>query len=314
MVLRTSKGEEKMSRDKIGTIGNMAGEIYIRAMKLLPPDVKNALQKAYDAETSPQGKTMIKCMLESVKIAEEGDICICEDTGLQTYFLRIGSEFAKKIDLYKLDQAIRNGVALYSDEYHWRKTTIDPVTRKKPGTQSGFRHPVIYYDWLPDKDYMEAMCISHGSGSENQSFHSMLVPAQGVEGIKRFVIDSVYAAGGQPCNPGIWGIGLGGTFDSSARLAKEALIRPIGIYNPDPVIAELEKNLYDAINATGIGPMGLGGDVTCLAVHIETATTHETQNPVAMNGQCWCARRYGARIFSDGRVEYIWQFGGKAIE
>jgi fumarate hydratase subunit alpha len=132
----------------------------------------------------------------------------------------------------------------------------------------------------------------------------MFIPADGINALKKFVLDSVIAAGANPCPPGIIGVGMGGTADLVMRLAKEAIARPVGQRNPDPEIAKMEQELEDAINATGSGPMGLGGDVSTLAVHIETAHTHITLNPVAINTQCWPARRARARIYPDGRVEY----------
>jgi tartrate/fumarate subfamily iron-sulfur-dependent hydro-lyase alpha chain len=146
--------------------------------------------------------------------------------------------------------------------------------------------------------------VPKGSGSENMSFLKMCVPADGVTGIKKFVLESIVGAGGKPCPPGIVGVGIGGSADYAMYLAKEAIARPIGTRNSDPIVAELEDELMGLLNETGIGPMGLGGDVTVLNCHIEHADTHMTLNPVAVNYQCWAARRASAHIAADGTVDY----------
>jgi tartrate/fumarate subfamily iron-sulfur-dependent hydro-lyase alpha chain len=146
--------------------------------------------------------------------------------------------------------------------------------------------------------------VPKGSGSENMSFLKMCVPADGVGGVKRFVLDSIVGAGGKPCPPGIVGVGIGGSADYAMHLAKEAIARPVGSRNGDPQVAALETELTELLNETGIGPMGLGGDVTVLHVHVEHADTHMTLNPVAVNYQCWAARRASAHVTADGVVEY----------
>jgi tartrate/fumarate subfamily iron-sulfur-dependent hydro-lyase alpha chain len=153
-------------------------------------------------------------------------------------------------------------------------------------------------------DGLDVKCVPKGSGSENMSFLKMCVPADGVAGIKRFVLDSIVGAGGKPCPPGIVGVGIGGSADYAMHLAKEAIARPVGTRNPDPAVAQLEDELKALLNETGIGPMGLGGDVTVLQCHIEHADTHMTLNPVAVNYQCWAARRATAHIGADGSVDY----------
>jgi fumarate hydratase subunit alpha len=147
-------------------------------------------------------------------------------------------------------------------------------------------------------------CVPKGSGSENMSFLKMCVPADGVAGIKKFVLESIVGAGGKPCPPGIVGVGIGGSADYAMHLAKEAIARPVGTRNEDPLVAQLEDELKDLLNETGVGPMGLGGDVTVLSVHVEHADTHMTLNPVAVNYQCWAARRASAHIRADGAVEF----------
>ena len=178
------------------------------------------------------------------------------------------------------------------------------LTRENTGANVGYRVPIVHWDFVPDWDGLDVKCVPKGSGSENMTFLKMLVPADGVAGIKRFVLDSIVGAGGKPCPPGIVGIGIGGSADYAMHLAKEAIARPVGSRNPDPLVAQLEDELYELLNETGIGPMGLGGDVTVLQCHIEHADTHMTLNPVAVNYQCWAARRASAHITADGSVEY----------
>ncbi|MDI7260645.1 MAG: fumarate hydratase [Thermodesulfobacteriota bacterium] len=290
----------------------LMGDLYFRALTVFPPDLKDALNKSYERERNEVAKEMLGVMLKSIKSGEEKKIPVCQDMGMQTYFVHLGSKM--KVDGFKLKEAVREGVRDCSNGKQYRKTLSNPITRFKDGQQVSNTHPHIYWDWIPDVDYMEVMCVSKGSGSENQSFQAMCVPAQGMHGVKEFIIDSALAAGGQPCTPSVTCVGIGGSFDQNAKMTKICMTRPVGKPNPDPLIAKLEQEIYQVINATNIGPMGMGGDTTTLAVHIETAGVHETQNPVSVSFQCWAARRAAARIFSDGRFEYIWEFGGDRYE
>ncbi len=290
----------------------MMGNLYYRALTVFPPDLKDALAKAHERERNEVAKEKLRVILEAIRIGEERKIPICQDTGMQTYFVHLGSKL--QVDGSRLKEGIKEGLRQCSNGKMYRKTLSHPITRFKDGEQVSDTHPHVYWDWIPDAEYAEVMCVSKGSGSENQSFQQMLVPAQGMNGVKKFIIDSVFAAGGQPCTPSVTCIGIGGTFDQCTKLTKLAMIRPVGKPNPDPAIAELERELYAAINSTNIGPMGMGGDTTTLAVHVEIAHVHETQNPVSVALQCWADRRSGVRFFADGRHEYIWEFGGKGYE
>jgi tartrate/fumarate subfamily iron-sulfur-dependent hydro-lyase alpha chain len=295
-----------------GKFQELMGNLYFRAVTVFPPDLQTALNKAHKREKNEVAKEILKVMLEAIKTGEEKNIPICQDMGMQTYFVHLGGKM--KVDGFKLKEAIREGVRDCSNGKQYRKTLSNPITRFKDGQQVSDTHPHVYWDWIPDVDYMEVMCISKGSGSENQSFQAMMVPAQGMHGIKEFIIDSALAAGGQPCAPTVTCIGIGGTFDQNAKMTKMCMTRPVGKPHPVPEIAKLEQQIYKAINETNIGPMGMGGDTTTLAVHIETAGVHETQNPVSVSFQCWAARRSGVRIFKDGKYEYIWEFGGERYE
>lgn len=283
-------------------IRDTAKNLYIRALKILPDDVKEALRGAHDAESHPGAKKILATMLENIAVAEAKDLLVCQDTGIPIYKVRIGSQ--SQVDGTKIESAIRDGCKNATLEYPLRSSICDPITRKMTTDSTGTRVPVIDFSFLPDTDHLEIRMMPKGSGSENMTWLKMLLPADGLKGIKKFVLECILDAGGQGCPPTIVGVGIGGTAELCVRLAKEAIFRPVGRANPDPAIAVLEKELLEAINMSGIGPMGLGGDTTALAVHVETAHTHMTLNPVAVNSQCWRGERSSAKIFRDGTVEF----------
>jgi fumarate hydratase subunit alpha/L(+)-tartrate dehydratase alpha subunit len=279
-----------------------AKDLYVRALKVLPPDVKTALSRALDREGHPRAREILGVMLKNLEVAESRGLLVCQDTGTPVYKLRIGRGLA--YDGPALLAAVVEGVRQATLEHPLRSSVCHPITRANPQTNTGERIPAVDVEFLEDSGYLELKMMPKGSGSENMSFLKMLSPADGLAGIKRFVLQCVVEAGGKPCPPTLVGIGLGGTSDLAMRLAKEAIWRPIGSSHPDPVFAALEGELLEAINATGIGPMGLGGDTTALAVQVEYAHTHITQNPVAVTLQCWRGERAMARIYPDGRVEH----------
>jgi fumarate hydratase subunit alpha/L(+)-tartrate dehydratase alpha subunit len=291
-----------MSKIDYGIIEETAKELYIRALCDLPPDVRRALKKAYERETKPNAKEVFKAMLKAVDIADQKKTLVCQDTGLPIYMVKLGSLF--HWDGAEIKERLSAGARRATQEFPFRGSSTHPVTRVNPQTSVGKNLPVLYTDFIKNVEYMEILMIPKGSGSENMSTMKMFIPADGVKAVKKFILDAFIASGANPCPPGIIGVGLGGTADLVMRLAKEAIARPLGQRNEDPEIAKMEEELEEAINATGIGPMGLGGDVSTLGVHIEMAYTHITQNPVAVNTQCWPARRARARIYPDGRIEY----------
>ncbi len=283
------------------TVEKVAADLYVHALKVLPPDVKDALARAHTAETAELARQILATILRNVEVAEQTGNIICQDTGTPCYFLQVGAGFP--LDGAALVAGIRAGCERATIEHDLRPNIVDPISRVNTGTNVGRRVPVIHFEFIPDDDSLRILIVPKGSGSENQSFLRMLVPAEGLAGVRGFVLESVVAAGANPCPPTVVGVGLGGTFDLCARLAKEAIARPLGSRSPDPELAALEAELLADLNRLGIGPMGLGGDTTSLAVHIETADTHISQLPVAVNIQCWCARRAAAHISSDGQVE-----------
>jgi fumarate hydratase subunit alpha/L(+)-tartrate dehydratase alpha subunit len=199
--------------------------------------------------------------------------------------------------------AIRRGCERATREYPLRSSVVHPITRKNEHTSCGIEVPVIHFDFDEERERLAIDMVPKGSGSENNSFLRMAIPAEGVNGIKRFVVDSVVAAGGKTCPPTIVGVGIGGTSDLCVALAKRAATRALGTQCADPDGAALEKELSAAVNQLGIGPQGLGGDSTAFAVHVELAATHITMNPVAVNMQCHSARRARA-TFTPAGVSY----------
>lgn len=282
-------------------IAETAKTLYIRALKILPPDVKEALRRARDRETQPQARTILGVMLHNVSVAEEKDLLVCQDTGTPVYKVVLGPG-PLPLGGAEIVRAIREGVRRATVEHPLRSSICHPLTRANPQTNTGDRIPVIDFEFVETAGTFEIRMMPKGSGSENMSYLKMLVPAAGVQGIKRFILECVVESQGKCRPPTLVGVGIGGTSDLCMKLAKEAIWRPLGTPNPDPEVAKLEAELLEAINMTGVGPMGLGGDTTALAVHIESAYTHITQNPVAVTLQCWRGERASARISPDGHV------------
>jgi tartrate/fumarate subfamily iron-sulfur-dependent hydro-lyase alpha chain len=228
---------------------------------------------------------------------------VCQDTGLPIYKLYVGNRL--HLDLVEVKKRLRIACERATTEYPLRSNSVHPITRKNTQTNTGQGIPIIKIDFVADSDTIEMWMAPKGSGSENMSFLRMLKPADGVKAVKKFVLECVFDSGANPCPPTIVGIGLGGTSDVAAALAKEAsCFRKVSTRNPDPLVAQLETELLDLINQTGIGPQGLGGVSTALAVNIEWAHTHISQLPVAVNMQCWRGERACATLDAAGNVTY----------
>lgn len=278
-----------------------AKQTYIRALKILPPDLKEALLRAQASETDPTGKGFLDIMVENIGVAERDENLVCQDTGTVVFWLEVGEECP--LNLARVTAAVKKGTERATLEHPLRPNAVHPVTRKNTLTNTGRHLPAMHYEFVPGSD-LKLNCLPKGSGSENMSFLKMFIPADGVSAVKKFVLECIVDAGPKPCPPTIVGVGLGGTADLCAALAKKAVLRPLGTHSDDPIIAAIEDELYAAANELGIGPMGLGGSTTVLGVHIEYAHTHITQNPVAVNLQCWAARRSSAVITPEGEVTY----------
>jgi fumarate hydratase subunit alpha len=267
----------------------------------LPSDVKEALQQAYKEETSEAGRVNLKAILTNIEFAEKLDTPICQDTGTIIFYVKAGAQ-AKGLE--KIEAALVNATKRATREVPLRPNAVDPFTRKNSGDNTGRLIPYINWE-ITEGDAIEITALPKGGGSENVCALGMITPGEGVRGLKKFVIDTVIKAGAKPCPPNILGVGMGGGADIAMKIAKKALLRPINQPNPNPELAQLEKELYEAANSTGIGPMGLGGKFTVLGVNIEYAHRHPASYPVAVAYQCWAARRATARIKADGTVEYL---------
>ena len=282
-------------------IEDASKEIYIRALKILPPDIKEGFKRLDATETNPTGKAILGTMIRNIKVAEANTNLLCQDTGIPIYNVVIGSGVA--VDGYALKQAIIKGCERATKEHPLRSSVVHPTTRKNEHTSCGRHVPVINIDFSNEKDTLSMEMIPKGSGSEFNSWLKMALPADGIDAIKTFVIDCVLEAGGKTCPPTIVGVGVGGTADLCVHLSKVAATRPLGSVCADEEGAKLEKELSAVVNKLGVGPQGLGGDSTSFAVHIETAATHITLNPVAVNMQCHSARRSRA-TFTPAGVAY----------
>jgi fumarate hydratase subunit alpha/L(+)-tartrate dehydratase alpha subunit len=244
---------------------------------------------------------MLGTMVRNIRVAEDTDNLLCQDTGIPIYNVWIGRNV--EVDGVALKEAIRTGCARSTREHPFRSSVVHPTTRVNAQDSTGRGIPVINVDFAEAPETLVLEMIPKGSGSENNSWLRMAIPAEGIDAIKTFVVDCVLEAGGKTCPPTIVGVGVGGTADLCVHLAKTAATRALGTRCSDPEGAKLEQELTAAVNLLGVGPQGLGGDSTAFAVHVETAATHITMNPVAVNMQCHSARRARA-TFTPRGVEY----------
>ena len=268
----------------VNKVTEAVGELCIRANTQLGDDMLEALKRALDMEESPQGRDILEKLILNAQIAREESIPICQDTGFAVVFGELGQDVHIKGG--SLVDAINEGVRRgYADGY-LRKSICHPFTRQNTGDNT----PAIVHLNLVPGDALRVVVAPKGGGSENMSRVTMLTPAAGIEGIKEFVVNRVRESGPNPCPPTIVGVGIGGTFEMAAILAKRSLLRELGSENRDPELRKLEEEWLAAINDLGIGPQGLGGRITSLAVHIEMMPCHIASLPVAVNIQCHAAR------------------------
>jgi len=274
-----------MREIEVKQISEAVAKLCMEANFELPSDVLEALKDAVSKEESPLGVDILNQLIENVKVAAEKRLPICQDTGYNVIFIELGQD-ARIIggDLY---QAINDGLRKGTKEGYLRCSILnDPLVRKNTGDNT----PAVIHTEIVPGDKLKITVAPKGGGSENMSALIMLEPGDGIEGIKHFVLEQVKKAGANPCPPIIVGVGLGGTFEKAALLAKKALLRPLGTRHGDKKYAELEQELLNEINKLGLGPEGLGGRITTLAVHIETWPCHLASLPVAVNLQCHAAR------------------------
>ena len=288
-----------MAQTKI--VEKVAFNILKQAVIYLPEDVKRALKRAYAEETSETGKTQLKAILDNIELAEKYQAPMCQDTGTIIFYVKAGCE-VKNLD--KVEEALVNATKRATKEVPLRPNAVDPFKQKNSGDNTGRYIPYLHWEIVPG-DELELTVMPKGGGSENVCLTGMLVPGEGVNGLKKFVIDAVVKAGAKPCPPNILGVAIGGGTDIAMKLAKKVLLKPLDEHNLDPEIEIIEKEILEAVNMTGIGPMGLGGKTTVLGVHVDYAYRHPASFPAAVAFNCWAARKASARINADGTVEYL---------
>lgn len=260
-------------------------DLCIDANYNLGKDVEDALRKAYEKEESPVGKATLSQILENVEISKQGEFPMCQDTGTAVVFVDMGDQvLIKDGNLFEaINEGVRQG---YKDGYLRKSILSDPIERKNTGDNT----PAVIHLDIVKGDKLKIVVAPKGGGSENMSEVKMMAPADGVEGVKNFVLDMVKRSGSNPCPPVIVGVGIGGSFEKCAEMAKRALLRPIGSKHPNPFYANLEAELLEKVNKLGIGPQGFGGTQTALAVHVETHPCHIASFPAAVNINCHVAR------------------------
>ncbi len=273
-----------MKTIQVGEITTVVRQLCMDATTILGEDVVAALERALAAEESTTGREILGRILENARIAAKDRIPLCQDTGMAVVFLEIGQDV--HVNGGSLDDAIHEGVRQGYRDGYLRKSVLHPITRINTGDNT----PAVIHHEIVSGEALRITMAPKGFGSENMSRVMMFPPSAGIEGVTNFIIQRVEESGGNPCPPIVVGVGLGGTFEKSALMAKKALLRPLGSVNPDPLLAEFEAELLEKINNLGIGPMGLGGRTTALAVHVNSYPTHIASIPCAVNIQCHSCR------------------------
>ncbi|WP_041588079.1 fumarate hydratase [Thermincola potens] len=272
------------------TITNVVAKLCIEANYYLPEDVLQAIQTFKEKEISEIGRDILAQLIKNQEIARAQKVPICQDTGMAVVFVELGQDVHIKGDLY---QALNDGVAKGYKEGYLRKSIVaDPFLRANTGSNT----PAVIHIKLVPGDKLKITVAPKGGGSENMSAVKMLKPADGMEGVEDFILKTVEGAGPNPCPPIVIGVGIGGTMEKAALLAKEALLRPLGLRSPHQHIAAMEERLLEKINKLGIGPQGFGGSVTALGVNIEVFPCHIASLPVAVNINCHVSRHMSAEI------------------
>jgi len=269
---------------------------------VLPDSAVKAIKTAYENEKNATGKSQLGAIIKNFETGAKLSIPMCQDTGIHIYYVEVGADCPIN-DLGKIEQALINASKRTTKEVPMRPNAVDPFGSNS-GDNTGRYIPWINWDVVPG-DKIKITAFPKGGGSENMSTVKMLKPGVGLKGVMKEVVDWMILAGGQPCPPTIVGVAVGGGADIAIKLAKKQLMRPIGQPHPQKEVAEIEQKLLKAINSTGIGPMGLGGGITSLAVHMDYAHRHPASLPMAISIQCWAARQSGAEISADGKVKYL---------
>ena len=289
----------------------MYNAIRLGATKM-PPDIREALERAMNEETDPMAKKHLEVSLQNADSAEKGCGLVCADTGFPMYFVHVGAKCTVEGGFNVVSECAKAATARATAECFLRPTMVHPLSRKNPGDNIGPGMPKVEIIFDREDDSMEIIAVPKGGGSEIfGTFYRMFFPADGKAGIKKFVIECIKDAcyAGKVWPPAVIGVGIGGTADVCMSIAKKAaLLRPIGVHHPDPEAAELEKELYAASRELGIGPMGSRGINAVLAVNVDLAVTHTAALPVAVNAQCLVGRRWKALIDGSGNIKYSGEF------
>lgn len=282
----------EIRRIKAADIRETVKRLFMDCNYYIGGDIMSALKTAEKNEESPVGKSVLAQIIENDEIAADERIPLCQDTGMAVLFVEYGDKVA--VEDGSFNEAVEDGVRAAYDEGYLRKSVVSDPVFDRINTKDNT--PAIIHTKIVPGDRIRITAGGKGFGSENMSAIKMLTPSYGVEGVKRFVLDTVFAAGPNPCPPIVVGVGIGGTFERAAQLAKLATFRPIDTENPDPRYSALERELLCEINKMGFGPAGLGGSNTALGVNIETSPTHIAGMPVAVNICCHAARHKSAEI------------------
>ena len=282
------------------TLRDVSAQLYDRSLRGIPKDAETALRSALEKDTNETAQHTLRIMLQSAKEAAQTQHFVCSDAGVPVYFVRVGAQaqFAGNVRA-----AITEGFARLVETIQppLLPHVTNPLTLERGYVGKGM--PIVTFDLVDDCDYVDITCSPKALGSgrwaalEIFSFPDLAT-------IEKFVLETVIKAGSQPCPPVVIGVGVGGTFDYAAKMAKEATLRPVGTPHPEPIVAAMEQRLVDAVNKTGFGPMGTGGDSTAMAVHVDYCAGHGF-TPVAVAFNCWINRRTRARLYNDGRVETV---------
>lgn len=277
---------------KAETITQTVKKLFMDCNYFIGKDIMCALETAYEKETSPVGKSVLSQIIENDKIAADEQIPLCQDTGMAILFVEYGDKVV--VEDGDFEEAVNEGVRQAYDEGYLRKSVVSDPVFDRINTKDNT--PAVIHTRIVKGSQIKILAGGKGFGSENMSAIKMLTPSYGVEGVKQFVLDTVRSAGPNPCPPIVVGVGIGGTFERAAQLAKKATFRPIDTHNGDERYASLEDELLSEINKMGFGPAGLGGNTTAIGVNIETAPTHIAGMPVAVNICCHAARHASAVI------------------
>lgn len=275
-----------------------------KSVTTLPRQTLNALKQAMEEEEG-SAKVQLEAMLEAVEIGERDGVPICQDTGIPTFFIKIGRSFPDMSEIGMLEKTLINAIEKATEEVPLRPNTVHPITGKNPGNNIGEHVP--YVDWsFQEGDNIEIYYLPKGGGSENMCQLTMMTPGRGLKGVKEIVLERIATMEGKPCPPTVIGVGLGGGSNIAMNLAKEAILRPVGERHDEEEISNLESELKERANKLGVGPMGVGGKTTVLDVHLEYAHRHPASFPVGIVVQCWANRRAFVNIDSKGSVEVVY--------